>query len=124
MDCISAAGSYNLSDGLTNTGSISCTCTRFTYSPSIRINTSPKHSNTPLRRSTSLPVTGSRDGDGEVKTEETRGQRPEPNSDLFGIQLEVKFNFVRLKNVNLCILAGKKKLELMVGSKIFLFFVF
>ena len=91
LSCLSAGGSYTLSDGdaytLSN-GSAdgaksSCTCTKYSYSPGGTPQPTPAHTYSPI------PITEDV-GPDEESGEEVELPGPEPNTDLFGIQLEVR----------------------------------
>ena len=91
LSCLSTGDSYSLNDGSIGDGAASCTCTKFTYSPDV----TPAHS--PIHRSMSLPTPLPRplpdteqEDDSKNGEDKPQGPRPEPNSDLFGIQLEVR----------------------------------
>ena len=92
LSCLSAGGSYTLSvsdaytlsDGTAAAAAkASCTCTKYSYSPG----------GTPLATPSHVPKPGGaiEDVDPVVDVgEESEGSGPEPNTDLFGIQLEVR----------------------------------
>lgn len=99
LSCLSAAGSYSLNDRWTSNGNTSCTCTRFSYNRHVTSDTTY----TPLPRPSTLPIPDKPEKRVEAE-EQIRGPRLEPNSDLFGIQLEVTAHLLEAEKRKLHVL--------------------